>query len=68
MSELPSIPQMIENLAKAGFEDGNNLVHVFLGGSNQHGAAIPSVQSDSDIFGVYIETPKRALGVSEESH
>lgn len=59
---------MVEHLRKAGFKNSNDLIHIFQGGSHQHGASIPGKVSDIDLFGIYIEPPNRALGVQEESH
>lgn len=59
---------MRHHLKVAGFKHDEDLIHAFLGGSHQHGAALPNKQSDVDIYGVYIEPPSSALGVSEESH
>ena len=60
--------EMIDRLTKGGFKRTNDIVHVFQGGSHQHGASIPGKVSDIDLFGVYIEPPVRALGISEETH
>jgi predicted nucleotidyltransferase len=60
--------EMIDHLAKAGFKYPKDLIHVFQGGSHQHGASIPGKVSDIDLFGIYIEPPIKALGVSEETH
>jgi len=60
--------EMIEHLKGAGFQRTEDMIHVFQGGSHQHGAAIPGAVSDVDLFGIYIEPPTRALGVQEESH
>lgn len=59
---------MLNHLAAAGFSNNNNLIHLFQGGSHQHGASIPGKVSDVDVFGIYIEPPHKALGVSEETH
>lgn len=60
--------EIIRHLHLAGFKNTGSLIHVFQGGSHQHGASIPGKVSDVDLFGVYIEPPNKALGVSEESH
>lgn len=59
--------ELIEKLKLGGFKYPNDLIHVFLGGSHQHGASLNS-GSDLDILGVYIEPPVKALGVTEETH
>ena len=60
--------EMMLHLRTAGFKQSANLIHLFQGGSHQHGAAIPGKVSDIDIFGVYIEPPVKVLGVSGETH
>ncbi len=62
--------EAIEHLITAGFKNSGDLIHVFQGGSHQHGASIPGKVSDIDLFGLYIEPPNVALGVptEEETH
>lgn len=60
--------EMLQHLTNAGFKYPKDIIHVFLGGSSQHGAALPNKVSDLDIFGIYIELPYKALGISEETH
>src|SRR5271157_3122940 len=60
--------EMIDHFYRAGFRETGNLIHVFQGGSHQHGAALPGGSSDVDLFGVYIEPPIKSLGVEEETH
>lgn len=59
---------LVDQLVKGGFRYSSDLIHVFQGGSHQHGASLPNAVSDVDIFGVYIERPEKALGISEETH
>lgn len=60
--------ELQDHLVKGGFKYPEDLIHVFQGGSHQHGASLPDKVSDVDIFGVYIERPVKVLGVSEETH
>jgi len=60
--------EMIDHLRKGGFKDASQLIHVLLGGSHQHGAAIPGKVSDLDFYGVYVEPPQKILGVTSETH
>lgn len=60
--------EMINHLAAAGFRSTNELVHLFQGGSHQHGASLPGKVSDIDIYGIYVESPISILGVNVESH
>lgn len=59
---------LVKSLILGGFQYPKDLAHVFQGGSHQHGASIPGKVSDVDIFGIYLEKPVKALGVSEETH
>jgi predicted nucleotidyltransferase len=52
---------------QAGFPFANRLLHLFAGGSNQHGARIPG-KNDLDIAGVFIEPPLFALGIDKFEH
>jgi hypothetical protein len=74
-SNNSEIPELKEKLKSGGFEQTDDLIHLFVGGSklygtniNQHGTSLPNAVSDIDLYGVYIETPSQALGVSEETH
>lgn len=60
--------EMRSHLVSGGFKHGNDLVHVFQGGSHQHGASIPGKVSDIDLFGIYIECPSISLGVAGSDH
>lgn len=59
---------MKAHLVGAGFKYVEDLIHLFQGGSHQHGASIPGKLSDIDIFGVYIEPPTEAVGVIGQDH
>lgn len=60
--------EMLQHVVKAGFQHPEDVIHIFQGGSYQHGAFMPNTVSDVDICGVYIEKPMKALGVTEETH
>jgi len=51
----------------SGFEQSQNLIHLFVGGSELHGAKIGQTD-DTDIYGVYIEGPEKALGLDPSEH
>lgn len=51
-------------LTRSGFKWGE-VIHLFLGGSAAHGARL-GVSGDTDIYGVFIEPPERALGINEQ--
>lgn len=60
--------EQINRLKAAGFRQSDDIIHIFQGGSHQHGASIPGKVSDIDLFGIYIEPPNKVLGVSRETH
>lgn len=67
---MPSVTtdDMLYLLQVAGFDDSRrDVVHVFLGGSDQHGAKLES-KGDLDIFGIYVEPPEKVLGLGRDEH
>lgn len=61
------INNITDLLISGGFRYPKDLIHVFLGGSSQHGAKLPN-SGDIDIYGIYIENPLKVLGVDHEEH
>src|SRR5436305_626808 len=51
----------------SGFTKTDNLIHLFIGGSELHGAKSGQTD-DTDIYGVYIESPEEALGLDPSEH
>jgi predicted nucleotidyltransferase len=51
----------------SGFERPETLIHLFIGGSELHGAKVGQTD-DTDLYGIYIEQPERALGLSPQEH
>jgi predicted nucleotidyltransferase len=51
----------------SGFDRTDSLVHLFIGGSELHGAKVGQTD-DTDLYGVYIEDPEYALGLSPREH
>jgi predicted nucleotidyltransferase len=49
---------------QSGFPHFDNLMHVFVGGSELHGAKVKNTD-DLDIYGVYLEPPELALGLEK---
>jgi len=62
-----SLSRLGEHVAKAGFPTDLNLIHLFVGGSQLHGAKV-SGYDDLDIYGCYIEPPDRILGLKTMEH
>jgi uncharacterized protein len=59
-----TITEAIEN---TGFPLWSQLIHVFVGGSELHGAKVKDTD-DLDIYGTYIEQPESALGLDSFEH
>jgi len=51
----------------AGFAFPNRLIHLFVGGSELHGAKVHGTD-DLDIYGLYIEPPELVLGLDSMPH
>ena len=58
---------LIDHIATAGFPYPGDVVHVFVGGSELHGAKVHGTD-DLDIYGVFIEPPHIALGLNTLQH
>jgi len=57
----------VEAIRAGGFPYFADLIHVFVGGSELHGAKLAGTD-DHDIYGVYIEPPVVALGLDADEH
>jgi predicted nucleotidyltransferase len=64
MSQERSLLQLV---SLAGFSKPENLIHLFVGGSELHGAKVGQTD-DTDIYGVYVEDPEEALGLASHDH
>ena len=58
---------LLELVRASGFDRPQTLVHLFVGGSELHGAKVGKTD-DTDIYGVYIEGPDHALGLDPRAH
>ncbi len=58
---------LLDLVALSGFDRPQNLVHLFVGGSELHGAKVGKTD-DTDLYGVYIEDPQHALGLEPREH
>lgn len=54
--------QLLSAIKQADFPHLESLIHVFVGGSELHGAKVMDTD-DLDIYGVYLEPPELALGL-----
>jgi predicted nucleotidyltransferase len=58
---------LLEHVKKSGFPFPERLIHLFVGGSELHGAKVHGTD-DLDIYGVYIEPPDMVLGLDSMPH
>jgi uncharacterized protein len=58
---------LLDLVRLSGFERPETLVHLFIGGSELHGAKVGETD-DTDLYGVYIEDPEHALGLNSREH
>ncbi|HEU4416809.1 MAG TPA: nucleotidyltransferase domain-containing protein, partial [Candidatus Angelobacter sp.] len=58
---------LLELVAFSGFDRPQMLIHLFVGGSELHGAKIGRTD-DTDLYGVYIEDLEQALGLEPREH
>lgn len=59
--------RLIDEVVRSGFDHASDLIHLFAGGSELHGAKIGATD-DLDIYGVYVESPETALGLDPQDH
>lgn len=58
---------LLKHVAESGFPFAGALIHLFVGGSELHGAKVHGTD-DLDIYGAYIEPPELALGLDTMPH
>lgn len=58
---------LLKHVAESGFPFVGRLIHLFVGGSELHGAKVHGTD-DLDIYGVYIEPPELILGLDSLPH
>lgn len=58
---------LLQHVQEAGFPFADRLLHLFIGGSELHGAKVHGTD-DLDIYGVYIEPPELVLGLESLPH
>ncbi len=58
---------LLSLVALSGFDRPESLIHLFVGGSELHGAKVGKTD-DTDLYGVYIESPEHALGLNSHEH
>jgi predicted nucleotidyltransferase len=58
---------LLKHVTESGFSFPDRLIHLFVGGSELHGAKVQGTD-DLDIYGVYIEPPEMVLGLDSMPH
>ncbi len=58
---------LLKHVREAGFPFPDRLIHLFIGGSELHGAKVHGTD-DLDIYGVYVEPPEIVLGLESFPH
>ncbi|HYX69356.1 MAG TPA: nucleotidyltransferase domain-containing protein [Terriglobales bacterium] len=58
---------LLANVRESGFPYPQTLIHLFIGGSELHGAKVQGTD-DMDIYGLYVEPPAIALGLEPLPH
>lgn len=58
---------LLQHVRESGFEFPDRLIHLFVGGSELHGAKVHGTD-DLDIYGIYIEPPEKVLGLESLPH
>jgi predicted nucleotidyltransferase len=64
---MKSSRSLLDMIAGSGFDHPQDLIHLFVGGSELHGAKVGQTD-DTDLYGVYIEDPEYALGLDPCEH
>jgi uncharacterized protein len=58
---------LLQPVRESGFPFPERLIHLFVGGSELHGAKVQGTD-DLDIYGVYVEPPEMVLGLESLPH
>ncbi|MGO8795032.1 MAG: DNA polymerase beta superfamily protein [Candidatus Sulfotelmatobacter sp.] len=58
---------LLQHVEQSGFPFVGGLIHLFVGGSELHGAKVHGTD-DLDIYGTYVEPPELALGLDPMPH
>lgn len=57
--------QLMSAVRQAQFPHPDSLIHLFVGGSELHGAKVKNTD-DLDIYGIYLEPPELVLGLDKQ--
>jgi len=58
---------LLSHIATSGFEPIESLIHIFIGGSELHGAKVGATD-DLDLYGPFIDPPASELGIDPREH
>jgi predicted nucleotidyltransferase len=61
------VADLLQHVRDSGFPYPDRLIHLFVGGSELHGAKVHGTD-DLDLYGVYIEPPELILGLESLPH
>src|ERR1700743_1630267 len=59
--------RLMEVVQRSGFDAPEEVIHLFIGGSELHGAKVGATD-DLDIYGVFIDPPDVVLGLEPREH
>lgn len=60
--------QLLQQVKDAGFPYWREVIHLFIGGSELHGAKVPDGSDDTDIYGIFMEPPEKKIGIDAYEH
>jgi predicted nucleotidyltransferase len=63
----PAQRALLDLVALSRFDRTQSLIHLFVGGSELHGAKVGQTD-DTDLYGIYVEDPEEALGLDSREH
>jgi predicted nucleotidyltransferase len=58
---------LMEQVARSGFDSPDTVIHLFIGGSELHGAKVGATD-DLDLYGVFLDGPSVTLGLEPRTH
>jgi uncharacterized protein len=67
MRDVKKNRSLLNLVALSGFDRPGGLIHLFVGGSELHGAKVGKTD-DTDLYGIYIEAAEEALGLEPREH
>lgn len=59
--------ELIAEAVNQGFPEAKDIVHIFAGGSHQHGAKLEG-KADLDICGIYVPNAPEVIGIDQDEH